>query len=101
MVFQRFSAIFEFKAVFDGEQSKLFTWKESTVADQVLFTPGEMVKVVSGPFATFTGSIRKVNQSRQMLLVIVQMQKDNPLVIAGTGGVPIELKFQEVVKVTS
>ncbi|MBO0725743.1 MAG: KOW motif-containing protein [Blastocatellia bacterium] len=38
-----------------------------------------MVKVVSGPFATFTGSIREVNQRRQMLLVIVQLEKDNPL----------------------
>jgi transcription antitermination factor NusG len=71
------------------------------MADQALFTPGEMVKVVSGPFATFTGNIREVNQSRQMLLVIVQLEKDNSLVKAGTGGVPIELKFQEVVKVTS
>ena len=70
------------------------------MSDQTYFTPGETVKVISGPFASFTGNIKEVNQSRQMLSVIVQLEKDNPLVKVGSGGVAVELKFQEVVRVS-
>jgi transcription antitermination factor NusG len=71
------------------------------VADQISFTPGETVKIISGPFATLTGIVKDINQSRQMLVVTVQLSKDNPLVKVGSGDLPIELRFREVKKVTS
>jgi transcription antitermination factor NusG len=70
------------------------------MADQIPFTPGETVKIISGPFTSFTGNIREVNQNRQMLLVIVRLESDNPRVKAGSGEVPIELSFGEVKKIT-
>jgi transcription antitermination factor NusG len=71
------------------------------MADQISFTPGETVKIISGPFAAFTGNIREVNQNRQMLLVIVRLESDNPRVKAGAGEIPIELSFAEVKKIAS
>jgi len=73
---------------------------ENQMSDQIIYMPGETVKIISGPFASLTGDIKEVNQGRQMLLVIVQMEKDHPLVKVGSGGVAVELKFQEVVRVS-
>ena len=70
------------------------------MTDQIQFTPGERVKVINGPFATYTGNIKKVNQDRQMLMVIVQLEGSNPLVKAGAGELSVELRFQEVMKET-
>jgi transcription antitermination factor NusG len=71
------------------------------MVDQITFSPGEKVKIISGPFATLTGNVREVNQNRKMLLVIVRLESDNPRIKAGSGEVPIELSFGEVKKITS
>ena len=71
------------------------------MTNQIQFTPGERVKVINGPFATYTGNIKKVNRDRQMLMVIVQLERSNPLVKAGAGEVPVELRFQDVKKEVS
>jgi len=72
------------------------------VADQLSFTPGERVELASGPFAKFRGSVKKVDQIRQRLLVILEMGKANAhLVKPGSEGLPVECRFQEVKKVAS
>jgi transcription antitermination factor NusG len=65
--------------------------------DQRSFTPGDRVEVINGPFATFAGRVEAVNGERQMLKVRVELG-NSPLVRAGTGGVPVELRFKEVRK---
>jgi len=67
------------------------------MSDQPSFTPGDAVEIIDGPFATFAGRVEAVNGERQMLKVRVRLE-DNPLVRAGTGGVPVELRFREVKK---
>jgi transcription termination/antitermination protein NusG len=56
------------------------------------FTPGDIVEIISGPFAKYTGKVRDVNDDKRMLLVIVKIFGRNT---------PIELKFQEVKKFAS
>jgi transcription antitermination factor NusG len=36
------------------------------------FTPGDIVEIISGPFAKYTGKVRDVNDDKRMLLVIVK-----------------------------
>ena len=55
------------------------------------FTSGEMVEILNGPFIKFTGKIRKANNDKQMLAVVV---KDESGILPGE--VTIELRFQEV-----
>jgi transcription antitermination factor NusG len=68
--------------------------------DEQSFTQGEMVKIISGPFAIYTGKIEAVNKDKQMLKVTVSLE-NNPLVRAGTGEAPVELGFREVMKTPS
>ena len=35
------------------------------------FTPGEQVKIIAGPFESFTGTIEDVNQEKNKLKVMV------------------------------
>jgi transcription termination/antitermination protein NusG len=54
------------------------------------FTPGDVVEIISGPFAKLTGKVRDVNIDKRMLLIIVEIfGRDTP----------VELKFQEVRKI--
>lgn len=55
----------------------------------VLFERGETVKVMQGPFATFTGTVDEVNPEKQKLRVMVS--------IFGRA-TPIELEFTQVEK---
>jgi transcription antitermination factor NusG len=72
------------------------------VADQISFTPGDRVELVGGPFAKFRGNVKEVDQTRQRLLVILEMGKANAhLVKPGSEGLPVECGFQEVKKVAS
>jgi len=43
------------------------------MTDEQSFTPGEMVKIISGPFATYIGKIEAVNKDKQMLKVTVSL----------------------------
>jgi transcriptional antiterminator NusG len=54
------------------------------------FNPGEQVKIVDGPFESFTGSIEEVNQEKNKLKVMVQ--------IFGRS-VPVEVSLLQVEKV--
>jgi len=56
------------------------------------FMPGEMVEVLSGPFAKATGRVRDVNNDKRTLVIIVEIfGRDTPL----------ELTFREVKKIAS
>ena len=53
------------------------------------FKPGEVVEIIKGPFAKFTGKVRDVNNEVQTLVMIVDIfGRDTP----------VELKFREVKK---
>jgi transcriptional antiterminator NusG len=54
------------------------------------FNPGEQVKIIDGPFESFTGSIEEVNQEKNKLKVMVQ--------IFGRS-VPVEVNLLQVEKV--
>ena len=46
---------------------------EKTVRMKQTFSVGEQVKIIDGPFATFTGSIDEVNAEKNKLRVVVQI----------------------------
>ena len=53
------------------------------------FTPGEIVELISGPFAKTTGKVRDLNTDKRTLVVIVEIfGRDTP----------VELTFREVKK---
>ena len=56
------------------------------------FISGDVVKIISGPFAKLTGRVRDVNNDKRMLAVIVE--------IFGRDTV-VELTFREVKKIAS
>ena len=54
------------------------------------FTPGDVVEIISGPFAKLTGKVRDINNDKHMLLIIVEIfGRDTP----------VELTFREVMKI--
>jgi len=56
------------------------------------FTPGDVVQIITGPFAKLTGKVRDVNDDKRMLLIIVEIfGRDTP----------VELTFREVMKIAS
>jgi len=56
------------------------------------FISGDVVEIISGPFAKLTGRVRDVNNDKRMLAVIVE--------IFGRDTV-VELTFREVKKIAS
>jgi transcriptional antiterminator NusG len=56
------------------------------------FTPGDVVEIISGPFAKLTGKVRDVNGEKQMLAVVVKIHGRDT---------PVELTFREVKKIAS
>jgi transcription antitermination factor NusG len=56
------------------------------------FTPGDVVEIISGPFAKFIGKVKDVNKDKRMLAVVVKIFESDTAV---------ELKFREVKKIAS
>jgi transcriptional antiterminator NusG len=56
------------------------------------FTPGDVVEIISGPFAKLTGKVRDVNNDKRMLAVVVKIYGRDT---------PVELTFREVKKIAS
>jgi transcription termination/antitermination protein NusG len=64
----------------------------SAMKEEQSFKPGDVVEIISGPFAKLTGKVRDVNDDKQMLAVVVKIfGRDTP----------VELKFREVKKIAS
>jgi transcription antitermination factor NusG len=61
------------------------------------FALGDVVEIISGPFRKAVGKVMDINNSKQMLVVVV---KDGLRGIV-VGDLPVELKFQEVRKIAS
>jgi len=56
------------------------------------FTPGDVVEILTGPFAKLTGKVRDVNNHQRMLEVVVKIfGRDTS----------VELTFREVKKIAS
>jgi transcriptional antiterminator NusG len=66
--------------------------KGGAMKEEQSFTPGEMVEILSGPFAKATGRVRHINNDKRTLVIIVEIfGRDTP----------VELTFREVKKVAS
>ncbi|HKQ90395.1 MAG TPA: hypothetical protein VJZ77_06920 [Blastocatellia bacterium] len=63
--------------------------------EEQLFTPGEMVEIISGPFTKATGEVSDVNSEKQMLAVKVKDERIEGIIL---GEILVELGFQEVMK---
>lgn len=64
--------------------------EEPTKRARRVFKLGDMVRIVSGPFVSFTGRIEGINQAKALLKVKVAIfGRDNP----------IKLNFSDVEKV--
>ena len=57
---------------------------------KIIFTVGEKVKILEGPFATFVGEVENVNANKKRLKVLVTVFKQ---------GTHIELNYDQVEKV--
>lgn len=80
-------------AISNAEASKLLEQLEAGVnnmADTIVFEIGEQVKVIEGPFASFTGVVEEVDTDKSRLKVTVS--------IFGRA-TPIDLEFSQVEKV--
>ena len=70
-----------------GKVDELSTSKEQV---NIPFSIGESVKVIDGPFNSFTGSIEKVNEEKRKLQVMVKIFGRKT---------PVELSFMQVEKI--
>ena len=59
--------------------------------DEFTFRLGDTVRIKSGPFQSFTGKVKGINQAKSLLKVIVN--------ILG-GAQPVKLRFVDVEKVS-
>ena len=60
------------------------------MGEEQSFNPGDIVEILTGPFAKLSGKVRDVNIDKRMLLIIVEIfGRDTP----------VELSFREVKKI--
>ena len=62
------------------------------MGEEQSFAPGDVVKIIHGPFAKVAGKVRYVNNETRTLLIIVEIfGRDTP----------VQLKFREVKRIAS
>jgi transcriptional antiterminator NusG len=62
------------------------------MGEEQSFKPGDVVEILTGPFAKLSGKVRDVNDDKRALLIIVEIfGRDTP----------VQLKFREVMKIAS
>jgi transcriptional antiterminator NusG len=81
----------ELRKIF-GESGRLGGWfRRKVVSPKQVFKVGETVRIKSGPFASFMGTIVGINQAKSLLKVAVTIFGHQK---------PLKLHFSEVEKVT-
>jgi len=70
-----------------GKVDQLSTQKENVA---IPFNIGEAIKVVDGPFNSFTGTIEKINEDKRKLQVMVKIFGRKT---------PVELSYMQVEKI--
>jgi transcriptional antiterminator NusG len=79
-----------------GDEARVFLQKsgelkgEKPARSRQTFSPGEQVKIIDGPFESFTGTIEEVNQEKNKLKVMVGIFGRNT---------PVEVDLLQVEKV--
>ena len=76
----------------DDEIQRMLRGKPNKKNSRFTFSFGEMVRIKSGPFASFTGKVEGINQAKSLLKVMVN--------VFGRAK-PVKLRFLDVEKISA